>query len=232
MSADRVRRAAENQFVDYDRAYLPMRRRQSGATRTGADRRIVLPPGERRSAMVAIGASGPGVGASDYAAFQVLSAAIGGGKGSRLFRAVREAGGVGYVLGSRSGGLTRGNYLIASVEFDGGRSSGGTDALAAAETLMAGVFSRLLSVPITEAEAVRARNFAVGQDILAHERGRDRVFYSGWLEAVGCGRTYDEALRKAMLLTTVADINRVAERYLRDYVTVVVPARMAATTAP
>ncbi len=61
----------------------------------------------------------------------------------------------------------------------------------------------------------RARNVAIGQDALRHERARDRAFLLGWYETLGRGIAYDTEFPRKLAQVTREDIARVAKTYLR-----------------
>ncbi len=94
----------DNQMVDYDR--------RSGATRPPAgpssdDHRMTGRDVERvtiRASTTAVVAAckAPGRASSDAAAVRVLAALLGEGKASRLFRAIRDVRGIGYVVGAET----------------------------------------------------------------------------------------------------------------------------------
>lgn len=162
-----------------------------------------------------VGTPAPSVASSDYPAFTVLQALLGGGHASRLFRQSRETLGLGYEVGALYApeqSLT----LITYLQWNGRRDSGAKDNATSesALRLLNAQLDGISANPPTDEELTRARNFAIGEDALRHERARDRAFLLGWYEAVGKGYAYDTELPRNLADVTRADILRIAKTYL------------------
>lgn len=167
---------------------------------------------------------GPGLEHRDFAAFSVLGAILGGGKGSRLFRRVRDTGAVGYDVGAETPPLALESHLLAHVEFDPLRAgpAGKPVAPADVERMVRDVVHSALTEPPAESELQRARRYLVGQDLVAHQRLRDRAFYLGWYETVGLGYEFDEEWPRAINAVTAEDVQRVTRTYLTNGVTMTI----------
>ena len=179
-----------------------------------------------RAAYALIGTDAPRPSNPDYTAFVVLQTLLGGGHASRLFRQAREFGGVGYQVGAlyqpeQQGPLVA--YLQWNPQRTGADASGPTPAAPASiqKALQDQLDALLASLP-ADAETVRARNFAIGQDGLRHELARDRAFFPGWYETVGLGYEYDNTFPRLLAAVTPTDVLRVAKIYLRARAVVLV----------
>ena len=159
----------------------------------------------------------PDAGSPDYPAFTVLQAILGGGHASRLFRQARETLGLGYEVGAMYP-AERASALITYLQWNPRRVSqpaSNTPPPDTAGKLLNGELDALLAGPPDEAELKRARNVAIGQDALRHERARDRAFLLGWYETLGRGIAYDTEFPRQLAQVTREDILRVAKTYLR-----------------
>lgn len=137
-------------------------------------------PGAFSAAGVAYLAPRAAVGPDRHAALQVLDAALGGGKASRLF-ALRDRGGLGYeirsvwtpgraasvwsayVLGTRSGPQMRDALLETTAALGKG------------------------TAPLGDAEVDRAKGFLIGQRRQTRQTAARRARASAWAEAMGLG---------------------------------------------
>jgi predicted Zn-dependent peptidase len=222
VTVDEARRAAENQFIDYDRPSGPPIRPRN-AEPPSEPSRIVRHLPIKTEVLVA-GFRGPGVTDPDYPAWLVLNAIVGSGKSSRLFRSVRDVSGVGYDVGSNSAGFAHDGNLMAVVEYDPTRPGADGKPLEAeaVQKLMLEAIKSVIATPPAEAEVARARRFVAGKIALAHERVRDRAFYAGWYEAIGVGYGFDAELPKRISEVTPADVLRLAQKWLKNEVVVVI----------
>jgi predicted Zn-dependent peptidase len=210
-----ARRAAENNFVDYER---------SGPAAAGSRSPPELPEltGPSRvelrtrssAAAVVVGYRGPALSAADQASFAVLGALIGGGKGSRLFRAVRDSLGIGYRLGADVQGLAKAGILFTFVEVDPARTN--APSLGNVERLVVGVVEGLLTRPPTDDELLRARRLASGLHAQARQRVAERALALARAELLAGGWERDDGLRGNIERATRAEVELVARTYLRN----------------
>jgi len=218
----RAQRAADNQLFDYDRPSAPQRPPAPPEKLTGSarvERRIPI-----HTTLLLAGFNAPGLTDPDYPAFAVLTALVGGGKSSRLFRAVRDTAGVGYVVGAQTPPLARESHLLAYVEFDSARTGadGRRRDAAEVERLLVETVRSVVTDPPTALEVERAKRYAAGAHALAHQRARDRAFYLGWYELLGLGYAFDAEFPRRLAAVTPADVLRVAKQYLNHCVVSVV----------
>lgn len=182
-----------------------------------------------RAAYAFMGTEAPAANNPDYPAFVVLQTLLGGGHASRLFRQARDFGGVGYQVGALYQAEQKGP-LVAYLQWSPQRAVSasanssvpmptGPDSI---QKALQAQWDALPATPPTEAETVRARNFAIGRDALRHELVRDRAFFPGWYETIGSGYGYDADFPRLLATVTPADIQRVAKTYLHARVVVLV----------
>ncbi len=221
ISPDAVREAAENNLDNYSRpsrsSYVPEEPIPAESDRVVTE----LPV---HTTTILAGFRGPGLMDADYPAFLVLTALIGGGKSSRLFRTVRDTDAIGYAVGAYTPSLTRDNALLAYVEYDPKRPGpdGKPVPKEVAERLLLDTVKSVIAKPPSDQELERARRYAAGSHALAHQRLRDRAFYLGWYELVGPGYAFDAELPHRIRTVTADDLQRVAGKYLKHWVVSIV----------
>lgn len=223
--SERALRAIENQLIDYNRPENAYRRRRPAPepvlpSETGVQRHRMPAP----ATLILAGMRAPGVTEADYPAFSVLTSLIGGGKSSRLFRAVRDMQGIGYRVGAYAPPLAKEGHLLAFVEFDASQSRAEKSRLTVGEVekILRDTIRSVIDSPPDEREVERAKRYTAGSYALSHQRTRDRAFYLGWYECIGVGYGWDEAFPQKVGEVSVGDVRRVAERYLRAMAVVVV----------
>lgn len=149
----------------------------------------------------------PTVRSPDYPTFMVLTSLLGGGHASRLFQQARETLGIGYAVGTQFQS-DRSDPLVTYLQWNPRRAK------ADVVKLLQSFLDAIVLTPPTEEEVKRARNFAVGQDALRHERVHERAFYAGWYEALGLGFAYDSELPRSLAAVTRAQVIQAAKIYL------------------
>jgi predicted Zn-dependent peptidase len=209
VSADRAEHAARNYLVDYDRQSPKVRYVRPIEWPSESGRRTVKMA--TSTAFILAGFPAPGLADADYPALSVLTALVGGGKSSRLFRRLRESAGIGYVVGAQTPGLARENQLLAFVEYDPTHGSIPPEQV---EAKLVEVVRSVLTDPPPSAEVERAKRYAAGSQALMHQRTRDRAFYPGWYELCGPGFDLDADFGKRVGEVTPADIQRLAKKCL------------------
>ncbi len=158
----------------------------------------------------------PTIGSVDFPAFTILHVLLGQGHASRLFAQVRERLGVGYRVGTEYR-VDRAEPLVAYLDWKRPPELSSAEAAALAMKLRGLLEDQIEALQKSSAsgsEMERARNFAVGRERLRHERLRERAFLSGWYETLGLGFGFETGLPELLARVTVADIQRVARKYL------------------
>lgn len=217
IDATSARRIVDDQLIDFETPRSRRRRHTPPPPRYAAPSRVAeRAPGATVLVLAAYPA--PAAGEADYPAAMVLTALLGQGKSSRLFRALRGDSGVGYLVGAEMPALAGPGHLAAFVEYRAERD-GKPDA-DPERTLLQTVRS-VLERPPTDAELARARRYAAGAYVLAHQRVRDRAWFAGLFETIAGGWETDRDMASRLGAVTAADVARVATRCLREPVVVV-----------
>jgi zinc protease len=225
ISSERALRVVENQMIDFNRPENAYRRRRAAPEPSLPTETVVVRHRmPATSTLLLAGMRAPGVTEADYPAFSVLTSLIGGGKSSRLFRAVRDTQGIGYRVGAYTPPLAKGGHLLAFVEFDSSQARAGKSGLTVGEVerTLRDTIRSVIHSPPDQREVERAKRYTMGTHALAHQRVRDRAFYLGWYESIGAGYVWDEEFARRVGEVSVEDVRRVAERYLRAMAVVVV----------
>ena len=170
-----------------------------------------------RISAVAMGARGPDLGEEDYPATSVLMAVLGNGRGSRLYRRLREQENASYVI---QAGVTPSRvcpyaYLMASCQ---------GDQVGAVRAAMAEELARLGEAAPGEAEVARARRVLVGQYQLQQQEASQMAHYLGLFALLG--KTPDpqrwQALTTRLSAVRPEQVLAAAQKYLSQAITVVV----------
>ncbi|MGC8667299.1 MAG: M16 family metallopeptidase [Chthonomonadales bacterium] len=217
ITPERVRQAVEDQLVDYDRPDVPQTPRHPASAPSQQVAPIVRSV-QAHTALVLACCPAPGVTDADYPAAAVLTAILGGGKSSRIFRSVRDTAAIGYAVGASIPPLERHSFILAFVEFDPKREDIRGTPLSPAEVQkrIRDTVASLLDRPPTQDELERAKRYLTGTYALKHERLSDRAFYLAWYELLGLGWHFDTDYPYRIQAVTLEDVERVARKYLQN----------------
>jgi zinc protease len=174
---------------------------------------------DARQAQVVVGFLAPPVAHTDYAAGRVLAVVLGGGMSSRLFTELRDRRGLAYSVGvvptARTGPALFVSYL-------------GT-APANADAALAGMLAevdRIRAQAIDAQELARARAYLLGTLAMDRRTSARLAWHLAFYELIGAGWDWPQRFMRDVEAVTVADVTRVAQRYLvRPTVVVLRPAR-------
>jgi zinc protease len=200
---DRVLRVAERLFRATPPAAAPVTAVPVAATPRG-DRRVVERPVQQ--AQVLVGYLGPSLTEPDYPAVRVLATVLGGGMSGRLFTELRDKRGLAYSVGVLSSFRT-GPSVVTYM---------GT-APPSAEAAEAGVLKeidRIRVEQVSERELARGKAFLLGNLAMDRRTNARHAWYLAFFEVVGAGWDFPERFERAVEAVTIADVARVAERYL------------------
>ena len=200
---DRVLRVAERLFRATPPAAAPATAGPVAATPRG-DRRVVERPVQQ--AQVLVGYLGPSLTEPDYPAVRVLATVLGGGMSGRLFTELRDKRGLAYSVGVLSSFRT-GPSVVTYM---------GT-VPASAEAAEAGVLSeidRIRVEQVSERELARGKAFLLGNLAMDRRTNARHAWYLAFFEVIGAGWDFPERFERAVEAVTVADLTRVAGRYL------------------
>ncbi len=176
--------------------------------------------------LIVAGFPAPSITSPDYPAAMVLAALIGGGKGARLFREIRDERGIGYSLGATMSSSRLNGILTAFLEYGEGkkRMDGKPLTEEYAEELLLSTVRSILTTPPTPEEMERAKAYVIGRFLVDHESQAMRAFYPAYYELMGLGYDYDAHFPNMVDTVTEKDVMSLAKSVLaKDWVSVVEP---------
>jgi predicted Zn-dependent peptidase len=204
VSADRVVKAARRLFGSVPRAAVAPPTSVAEAT-PRLDRRVVERPVQQAQILVAY--LGPSLTAPDYPAVRVLGTVLGGGMSGRLFTELRDRRGLAYSVGTLGTFRTGPSFLITYL---------GT-APPNAEAAEAGVLAeidRIRGEQVSERELARAKAYLLGNLAMDRRTNARHAWHLAFFEVIGGGWDFPERYAGAIEAVTIADVARVARRYL------------------
>lgn len=157
---------------------------------------------------------GPSVDDSDYVACKVVNDILGSGMSSRLFQNIREKHGLVYSIGSffptrkEKSNLTI--YAITSSEN-----------LDQVQEYIFDEIEKIKSNKVSDEELLRTKNYINGKFIIDHQSLLRKAWYLGWFETLGLGYKTDYEFKNMVNSVTSDDILRVAKKYLKNHVSVI-----------
>jgi zinc protease len=174
---------------------------------------------DAKQAQVLVGFLAPPVKHTDYAAGRVLAVVLGGGMSSRLFTELRDRRGLAYSVGmvptARTGPALFLSYL--------GTAPGNADAALAG---MLAELERIRAEAIDPQELARARAYLLGSLAMDRRTSARLAWHLAFYELIGAGWDWPQRFTREVEAVTVADVARVAQRYLvRPTVVVLRPPR-------
>lgn len=189
-----------------------------------APRLEIIQRGETAGQVLA-GFLAPGVTPENYPVYAVMEAIIGGGKGARMFRNIREKKGMGYELGSFYQPLRYQSYLggyvltpVVRRSLETGLEEGIVDSVK--QALLAEFRGLTVDGP-TDQELARAKAYVIGRTLLRQERNRDQARWLAWSHALGLGVERSRDLSQKVNAVTKEQISAAAKSSLRNYALVV-----------
>ena len=207
----RVVAAAEKLFKRLPRASAAAVPPATEAAPRG-DRRLL--EREARQAQVLVGFLAPPVTHPDYAPMRVLAAVLGGGTSSRMFVELRDRRGLAYSTGVMTSNRAGPSIFLPYI----GTSPANADAAVAGVLAEVG---RLRRDRIEARELARAKAWLLGNLAMDRRTSARHAWYLAFYELVGGGWDWPERFARAVDAVTVADLIRVADRYLTQPTVVV-----------
>lgn len=178
------------------------------------------------AAYLLMGWLAPGVTSEDYPAAAVAATALGRGKGSLMFRELRQKRGMGYDVGVIYPRHRHQSHIVAYIITDPFKNNLGGSAAPAPllDEVKAALLDQvnfLKTTRLSETDLERAKGYTIGSYRLSHQRLLDRAYEIGWLEAVGVGcETYADYAR-LIEAVTAEDVQRIANKCFSNYASVV-----------
>jgi zinc protease len=163
---------------------------------------------------VLVGFLAPPVTHADYAPMRVLAAVLGGGTSSRMFVELRDRRGLAYSTGVMTSNRTGPSIFLPYI----GTAPANADAAVAA--VLAEV-DRLRQDRIEARELARAKAWLLGNLAMDRRTSARHAWYLAFYELIGTGWDWPERFARAVDAVTVADLTRVADRYLTQPTVVV-----------
>ena len=177
-----------------------------------------------RAAYLMVGWLAPGATSTDYPAMTVASAALGGGKGSVMFRELRQKRGMGYDLGTLYPRLKNQSHLLAYIITDpfktAGFSANPNLAIEEVRTALLEQVNQLSKKPLSPEDLQRAKGYAIGTYSLSHQHLLERASELAWLETIGAGYEMYKSFADQVDKVTAEEVQRVANTYLTNYAAV------------
>lgn len=178
-----------------------------------------------RVAYLMIGWLSPAVTSPDYAAVTVAANALGAGKGSMMFRELRQKRGMGYDLGTIYPRFKYQSHVVAYVITDPYKlvlpNLRGAPMLEEVKNALLEQVEELKKRPLSEKELQRAKGYTIGVHALSQQHLIDRAFQLAWLEAIGAGYEMYRSFITDVEKVTAEDVQRVARKYFTNYAAVV-----------
>lgn len=176
-------------------------------------------------ACLMLGWLAPSISSSDYPAMEVATNALGGGKGSIMFRELRQKRGMGYDTGAIYQRYEHQGHIIAYVITDPYKVD--IPGLTTPRLVLDGVKKALLDQikllkdqPLSEKDLQRAKGYTVGSYTLSHQRLMERAFELGSLESMGVGWKMYYDFADKVDAVTASDVQRAANKYFNNYAAV------------
>lgn len=160
-------------------------------------------------AMVMVGYPAPPVYSADYAAMRCATSALGSGLSSRLWLELREKRGLAYELNGRFPELCGPSHFMC---------------YAVCKATSVGEVRRRIKSEvenfrehgIESQELEDTRNMLIGDFVLKRETNGGKALHVGMAELLGPGYNADANELAELKRVSVADVNRVARKYLRE----------------
>lgn len=224
---------AEKMFAGVSSAPLP---RQRSVTDETLERpKVEATEADLPAAYILFGWLAPPMTSPDYAAMVVAANALGAGKGSLMFREIRQKQGMGYDLGVMYPKLRHQSHVVAFIITDPFKSAPGlaspTPALESIRAAVLQQVSAITDAPLSDKDLRRAKGYTIGTFALQQQRILDRALQLGWFEAMGLG--YETYWRFPSIVEklTAQDVLKAAGRYFTNYAAYIVMPRVRPSDA-
>ncbi|HLD04199.1 MAG TPA: pitrilysin family protein [Candidatus Nanoarchaeia archaeon] len=158
---------------------------------------------------IGIAYAAPNVTSEDRVKMVLLNSVLGGSMGARLFTNLRDKQGLAYQVGSSYAPLEYKGHIILYI------GTHPENAKKALKGLQLEAKNLSIEAP-SQAEVEQALNKTLGNFLLNHESLMDQAAYLARYEALGLGFEYDEEFPKVLKKVTAADIQAMAQKYLKN----------------
>jgi zinc protease len=224
---------AEKMFAGMSGAKLP--RDRGVPDESMAPGKMQATEADLPTAYLMLGWLAPGVTSEDYAAMTVGVNALGGGKGSMMFRELRQQRGMGYDLGVVFPKLRNQSHVVAYVITDPFKlvptSPNPLPILDDVKSALLEQVDALRSGQLSDKDLRRAKGYTIGTFAMQQQRLMDRALLLGWFEAIGPGYETYWRFPDVLEKVTAADVQRVARKYLDTYAAYLIMPRTKSPSA-
>jgi len=177
------------------------------------------------AAYLLMGWLAPGITSGDYPAMLVATNALGGGKGSLMFRELRQKRGMGYDVGTIYPRFRYQSHVGAYVYTDPYKTvlpqlKGGL-VLDEVKSALLEQVETLRQAPLSAKDLQRAKGYTIGTYALSQQHLIERAFQIAMLEAVGVGSEMYRKLPDEIEKVSAEDVQRVSRKYFDKYAAVV-----------
>jgi predicted Zn-dependent peptidase len=166
-------------------------------------------------AQIYMGGLAPKMTDPDFAAMKVVSTVLGGGLASRFFSELRDKQGLAYTTAAQEPMRVETGYFLALL----GTAPENRDK---AEAALREQLERIQRQPVSDEELRVAKAYLLGSLAMDRRTNARQAWYLGSIEEAGVGPDYLDRYMAQVKAVTVADVQRVAQRYLTTLRTVVV----------
>jgi zinc protease len=181
------------------------------------------------SAVLMVGFRTCGLKDPMYPALVVCNAIVGGGKGSRLFRELRQKRGIGYEVGTMLYTLQNTGYIIGYVITEPEKKGLWGEPHSVLETARKTIeeqFRAVASGGVSDDEIERAKKYVIGAYALRHQRSADQAFLLGWWETCTGNYKGDELFTQNIENVRKEDVIHAAKKFFdKAVVTLILPAK-------
>ena len=153
----------------------------------------------------------PGASSQDLAAMKVLNAIAGGGMSSRLFVELRDKQGLAYSTASQFSTRAGDNAFVAYIIALPENADKGYQGILQ-------ILSDIRDKGVTDEELDRAKNKEIGNFLLGQETADSKALDAGLNTVIGTGLDFDAKYPDMIRAVTKEDVQKVAEKYLQNYV--------------
>src|SRR5206468_3275096 len=166
-------------------------------------------------AQIVMGALAPALTDPDYPAVKVLGAVLGGGMAGRFFSELRDKQALAYTTATQYPSRVDPSYFLSLL---------GTapENAAKAEAALRDQLQRIQREPVSDEELRVAQAYLLGNLEMDRRTNARQAWYLAAFEAAGVGHEFLDRYVAAVRRVTAADVQRVAQRYLKGPRTVVV----------
>jgi zinc protease len=219
VTADHVMDRLKMAFAGKSKGILPKQRPIPAETTDQSTIEVIERPID--AAYFMFGFLAPGATSPDYPASRVAATALGRGKGSRMFRNIRDTKGLAYDLGTIYPTFRYQSHVLVYLIIDSRRAAT-KETVEEIKKAALDEIASLQNKPLSPEELERAKRYTIGSYALEHERIRDRAFHLGWLEAIGLGSEFDSDYASKLEAVTAEDVQRAAKQIFGNYSAVIV----------